>query len=184
MLYLLGGASRAGKSQLTRRLLRERGIPYFPLDSLMMGFVNGLPEFGMPAGDPAAVGARLWPLVRALAASLLSSDETYLLEGDCLLPQYVAELVRDHHDQVRACWLGYTAVAPDEKLRVICASHSGPNDWLRADPDAAVLALIGSMIAFSQDLERECAARSLPYFDTSRDFLGAQDAAFRYLIAP
>ncbi len=37
MPYLVGGASRAGKSTLARRLLMERSIPYFSIDILMMG---------------------------------------------------------------------------------------------------------------------------------------------------
>lgn len=43
MLYLVGGASRAGKSTLSRRLLDRQRIPYFSIDVLAMGLVNGWP---------------------------------------------------------------------------------------------------------------------------------------------
>jgi hypothetical protein len=70
MRYLLGGASRAGKSTLARRLLRERGVPYFPLDYLLLGLENGVPSLGVTPGNPAVVGEQLWPLVRAMAKNL------------------------------------------------------------------------------------------------------------------
>jgi hypothetical protein len=43
MLYLLGGAPRAGKFILAQRLLHERRVPYLPLDMLMIGFARGVP---------------------------------------------------------------------------------------------------------------------------------------------
>jgi hypothetical protein len=37
MLYIIGGASREGKSKLARRLLRERRLPHLSLDKLLIG---------------------------------------------------------------------------------------------------------------------------------------------------
>jgi predicted kinase len=77
MLYLLGGASRAGKSTLARRLLMQQCIPYFSIDALMMGFVNGMPEFGLdPDESEQARAVRLWPLLRAMAVNFLEETPT------------------------------------------------------------------------------------------------------------
>jgi ATP-dependent Zn protease len=34
MLYIIGGASRSGKTLLARRAVVEKKIPYFPMDAL------------------------------------------------------------------------------------------------------------------------------------------------------
>ena len=46
MIYFVGGASRAGKTYLAKRLMARLGIPLLELDYLKMGLANGLPEYG------------------------------------------------------------------------------------------------------------------------------------------
>jgi hypothetical protein len=182
MLYLLGGASRAGKSKLARRLLIERHIAYLSTDMVVMGFANGLPAFGIdPDAFPTVYGEKLWPLLRGMAVNVLESERTYLFEGDALLPRYVAELLTSYGDQIKAAFLGYTDPASEVKLQAIRA-FEGENDWLQNSTDAAVLNLISEMIDFSHYVRQECAIYHIPYFDTSEDFLGAHEAAFRYFV--
>lgn len=108
MLYLVGGASRAGKSTLARRLLLEKQVPYFPIDALMMGFANGWPQFGLdPDTSNFVRGEKLWPILRAMAVNIIEEAAThpsYLLEGDELLPGHVAELSHEYEGQIRACF--------------------------------------------------------------------------------
>ena len=183
MLYLVGGASRAGKSTLARRLLVERRIPYFSIDILMMGFANGYPAFGLDPETPSEVrGEKLWPILRAMAVNILEearAHPTYLLEGDELLPQRVAELMGEYRGQVRACFLGYTQADPAEKLRAV---REVEPDWSDYCPDEQALAFLAGQVEFSHWLERECAAHSLRYFDCSEDLQGAIDEAFYYLV--
>ncbi|PIZ63414.1 hypothetical protein COY17_00665 [Candidatus Saccharibacteria bacterium CG_4_10_14_0_2_um_filter_52_9] len=42
MIYLIGGSAKVGKSKLAERLLRDRRIPYYPLDV----FIEVLKEHG------------------------------------------------------------------------------------------------------------------------------------------
>lgn len=181
-LSLLGGASRAGKSLLAHRLLLERQLPYLPLDALKMGISNGLPELGVdPNASPVVYGEQLWPLIQALAINLIESDLSYVLEGDALLPKHAADLSQRYPDQVRVAFLGYTMADPGEKLQAIRAFGGGANDWVQGYPDKYVQDLISEMTAFSRYLERECAQHHLAYFDSSSDFLGTLEQAFRYL---
>ena len=72
MLYLVGGASRSGKSTIARRLLQQHGIPYFSIDILMMGFANGAPELDFdPDASEIARGEALWPILRAMCVNVL-----------------------------------------------------------------------------------------------------------------
>jgi hypothetical protein len=184
MLYLLGGAPRSGKSLVARRLLRERGLPYFPTDALMMGLRNGLPELGLPSGDPRSMGERLWPVVRSMIMSLHWTRETYLLEGDLLLPEYVALLRPILQDELRACWLGYADIEVAEKVAQLRAFPAGPNDWLRDRSDEEQRRIVGRMHTYSNELRDACVACGFPYYDGSRNFLAATEAAFSYLARP
>ena len=185
MLYLVGGASRAGKSKLARRMLLERHIPYLPLDALMMGFANGLPEFGVePYGPDIEVGEKLWPLVHAMAVDLLETDVDYLIEGACLLPGQVARLVQTYGPAVRTCFIGYTDISPREKLHQIRAFGGEPNDWLQPAPDDEVIAFVDTMLDYSRYLRDECTAHRIRFFDNSHGFLGTLSMAFDYLTMP
>jgi hypothetical protein len=182
MLYLVGGVSRAGKSFLARRLLTQHRIPYFSLDILMMGFANGYPAFGLDPETSAFVrGEQLWPIVRAMAVNILEEvlvHPTYLLEGDTLLPEHVAELAHNYAGQVRACFIGYAQLNVIEKLRDIRQSEA---DWANYYTDEQALAFLAGEVEYSRYLQRECAAHGLRYFDSSEDLAAAVDEAAAYL---
>jgi hypothetical protein len=183
MLYLLGGPSRAGKSALARRLLREAGIPYFSLDVLMMGVARGWPAVGVDPDTPAEErAALLWPVIRAIAVDLLEEEAvhpTYLLEGDVLLPRTVAELVSVYPDQVSTCFVGYARGDPVERLRLV---RSVDPTWYDYSPDSEVVRFLDEQVTFSAYLEEECARHGLPYVDVSAWGSEGLDEAFRHLV--
>ncbi len=181
MLVFIGGAARTGKGILARRLLVEMQLPYLSLDVLKMGLARGVPEYEIdPDAGGIAVGERLWPLVREMSINLL--EENYLIEGE-LLPKHVDAFRRAHPTQVKACFLGYTEIAPAQKLRDIRRYAGYPNDWPADYSDAELLRVIEGMIAFSRYLRDECAVVGLPYFDTSIDFEHTLDQVVAYISA-
>jgi hypothetical protein len=137
MLYLVGGAARAGKSTLARRLVAQHQVPYFSLDVLLMGLARAWPQCGVDPDLPPQQGAaHLWPLIRALAVNLLEetpTHPTYLLEGDLLLPREVAAFREAYPGAVAACFLGYTRITPRAKLRQVRAAEP---DWYGPAPVA------------------------------------------------
>ena len=183
MLYLVGGASRAGKSMLARKLLMQRHIPYFSIDILMMGFANGFPEFGLDPEDSGVVrGEKLWPILRAMCVNILAEKlyhPTYLLEGDVLLPKHAAELIQTYGTEVKACFIGYTEVVPVAKLRDIRVFESA---WTSSYTDEQALAFIADQMGFSVYLQQECATHNLRFCDCSEDLPRALDDAFHYLM--
>jgi len=185
MLYLLGGASRAGKSKLARRLLVARQVPYLPIDILMMGIANGLPVAGIdPDAAEVVIGERLWPVVRAMAVNVLEESYDFLFEGAALQPRHAAELHQAWGEAVRICFIGYTSADPVRKRREIRGFGGEANDWVRQHTDAQLDGLITEMLAYSRFLKEECRQYSLPYVDGSADFLDALDRAFAILTAP
>lgn len=183
MLYILGGASRSGKTLLSRRAVVERQIPYFPLDALFGAMVHGAPEFKMKYEDSLMDRPqKMWPLLRHLINVFFAEERGYLLEGDTILPNQVNELVVEQKE-VRCCFLGYTELNKEEKLALVRKFHQGERDWTKGISDEEMLPMIDEMIQFSKYLKEECSKYGIKYFDVSHDFEGVRNEAFEYLFA-
>jgi hypothetical protein len=183
VLLFIGGAARTGKGILVRRLLAERHISYFSLDVLKMGLARGVPEYEIdPDAGGIVVGERLWPLVREMSFNLLGEGVDYAIEGE-LLPKHVAALQQAYPGQIRACFLGYTTITPEQKLHDIRTYAGHPNDWSSDYSDPELLDIIVKMIEFSRYLKEECATHHLPYFDTSDQFVATLGRVVAYVCA-
>lgn len=67
MLYIIGGASRSGKTIIAEELSVKMKIPYLSLDWIMMGFTNEIPEYGIhDLLFPDDIAERLWSFLKAM----------------------------------------------------------------------------------------------------------------------
>ncbi len=187
MLYLVGGASRSGKSKITHMLLKQYGISYFSLDYLKMGFHRGLPEFGISANDPSHIVAeKMWSYTKGVLTTIMDTGEDFVIEGDSLYPKYVNELIQDekYKNLIRACFLGYPNALPEKKLGEIRTFGDGANNWIADKSDDYVLGLVQGEIERSKKLEKECQEFNLHFVDTSNDFEARIQGTVDYLIKP
>lgn len=181
MLYVLGGASRSGKTLLARRAVTEKQIPYFPLDALFGGLVHGAPSIGLRYEDSLMDRPiKMWPVAKNMLGLFFKEEGNYLIEGDTILPSQVNEFVVEQK-QVRCCFLGYTKLTKDEKLALVRKYHQGDIDWTKNISDEEMLRLIDEMIKFSSYLKEECDKYDMKFIDVSHDFDGAGNQAFEYL---
>ncbi len=182
MLYLIGGAARAGKTIIAHRFLREKQIPYFCLDYFVSALHRGLPEIGVFHDLPNLIRAqKLWPGLEHLLRNIVEVEPRYLVEGDTFLPGHISELKRTYDPEIRACFLGYTSMTAEKKLKDIRKFRGGVNDWIQNEPDDYILDLAKEMIEFSRFIEEECRKYQIAWFDTSNDFPGAIAKAYDYL---
>jgi hypothetical protein len=182
VLYIVGGAPRAGKSILARRMLDEQKVAYFPTDILMMGVAEAMPELGLKPSDPARTRAPImWPTLRGMAVAILENGADYLLEGDVLLPAQAVELRERFGAAVRSCFIGYETVDSLTKVRDIRRHGSGKKDWTNECDDSHLLRIVGEFKSLSEHLRIECAKYQLAYFDGSADLFAAVDQASAYL---
>jgi len=182
MLYVVGGAARTGKSIIARRFLHETEIPYFSLDILMMGLAKGFPERGIDPEDTNYLNPeRMWPVVQSMSRNIIEAGLEYLIEGVSILPQHVKELLKSHPACIKACFIGYTRVSPEDKLRSIREYSNFPNNWSKGYSDNQLLDLINNEIRHSVHLQNECSKYDITYFDQSGDFVKTIDAVVSYL---
>ncbi len=171
MLYLLGGAARAGKSTIAHKFLAETGTPFFCLDYLMMGLTHGAPCMGIdPNTDDLQTASLLTPVIKAMAVAMIENGEHYLLEGVQLHPSLAAELLARFPGQVTACFLGYAEADVSTKSVAIRTFPGVNNDWLASASDPELTQTVTDFIQLSQRLRNACQQANLRYFEISADF--------------
>ena len=183
MLFLVSGASRSGKTLIARKILADKQIPYLSLDWLMMGFNDGIPDYGIHhLLWPNEIAEKIRPFLRGMIASMLIEGMDYVIEGEAMLPESVAELLEKHPDRIRAVFVGYTDIDAEDKVALVKTHGDRENDWLTRKSDDYISGHIQNMIAYSKMIKEGCEEHGLPYFDTSEDFLGTIEAATDFLV--
>jgi hypothetical protein len=143
MLYLIGGAPRAGKSILAQRMLEQQTVAYFPTDTLVMGLATALPQLGLkPSDSPSTRAPIMWPILRGMAMKILEHGEDYLLEGDVLMPAHCVALRERFGSAVSSCFLGYEKVDSVAKVRDIRRYGADREDWTNKCDDAHLLRIV------------------------------------------
>lgn len=184
MLYIVSGTSRAGKTIIAKKISARKGIPYVSLDWLVMGFTNGIPEYGIHDKlYPDEIAERFWSFLKAMCENMLWSDVDYIIEGEAVLPHLIAELLEKHPDKIKICFVGYTDVNIPEKVKDVKEFSWGKSDWLSNEPEDYIIRHLTNMVTYSRKIEKLCNETKIRYFDTSTDFTGGIDQAVNYLMA-
>ena len=155
MIYILGGASRSGKTLLARRAVTEKHIPYFPLDALFGGLASGAPQFGVTWNQAFIERAeKMWPILKPTLGFFFQEEGNFLIEGDAILPKHVRELM-DEGNRVRSCFIGYAEITREEKFAHIRTHHQNERDWTREIADNELYGYVDEMLEFSKYLKSE-----------------------------
>jgi hypothetical protein len=182
MLYLVSGSSRSGKTLIAKDLLKQKQLPYLSLDWLVMGFTNGVPEYGVHDKlFPDEIARRMWPFLKAMFESMLWVGDDVVIEGEAILPELIVELLDQHPGQIRVCFVGYCDVDVEQKAADIRTFSDGQGDWLFKESDETVREHTKNMVAHSRMIKAGCQEHALPYFDTSDNFLEGVAEAIAYL---
>lgn len=182
MLYILSGTSRSGKTLVANEFLKKTGIPYMSVDSIMMGFTNGIPDYGIHDRLwPDEIAEKMWPFYKAMCDNMIWSQVDYLLEGEAFLPRYLRELIDDNPEKVKVAFMGYSQADLAEKVKEVKAYSAERIDWLTEEPQAYIEDHIKNMIEYSAMIKTECTQYEIPYFDVSIDFKPSIDKVLDYL---
>jgi len=182
MLYILGGAARSGKSMLSKKLVSEKQIPYISTDRIISMLQRGIPDVGINHNQkiiPKSI--KLWPFIKPFCKSLIKHEPHYLVEGDSLLPKFITELIDTYKKGVKVCFVGYTSISIENKLKEIRKFGGQKGDWTLELTDEKILRGIKDMISYSKYLKSECNKYNIKYFDVSINFPKKMDDIFNYL---
>jgi hypothetical protein len=163
--------------------MAQKGIPYLSLDWLVMGFTNGIPEYGIHDKLwPNEIAERFWSFFKAMCENMIWSENDYILEGEAVLPELIVELVKKHPDRIKVCFIGYTNLSMKEKVKEVYHYSKGKNDWLTNESIEYVESHIGNMIEYSKRIKKACKKHDIKYFDSSKNFIQVLDSVAAYLL--
>jgi 2-phosphoglycerate kinase len=184
MLYIIGGASRSGKTTSANRILKELEIPYFSLDYLMMGIANGIPEFGVyPTEGDFITGQRLWKIVNTLMTAMVENEIDYTIEGVQLVPSYVAQFEQRYAGKVKSCFIGLAEINVKNSVEEMkFHSSKTENDGLKDLNNVEIANEIERIKTDSIKIKEECEKYNLKYFESSFNFNKTIDSIVSYLM--
>lgn len=177
-LYLIGGAGRAGKSTLARRLSAATGAPYLHLDPVAIGIESWLAGLRPPPPGLKPVEV-MWAILPGMLRRLIADAEPYIVNGGWLRPAGVAALRADHPGtDIRTVFLGYPDGA-DRKLETIMRDPAA--NTIVAEGRSFVVDYVAEQARQSAWYRDQCRRYDLRFCDTSQDFDEAIAGAIAYL---
>lgn len=85
MVYLITGASHAGKTLLAQSLLKKYNYPYLSIDHLKMGLIRSGNTDLTPLSADDKLTDYLWPIVREMVKTAIENKQNLIVEG-CYIP--------------------------------------------------------------------------------------------------
>ncbi len=168
MIYLIGGAPRAGKSILGQRYSAQEGIGWIATD-LLYEILRIRREPGMKSGWDAApenIAANaewFFPYLERFVWGASSVADDYLVEGVDFLPAQAAVLAEVY--QIRVVFLGREKLTLAEFDR-----YPGRSKGYANLPDEVRQQIVRDVPRWSAFVRQEAARHGLPYIDMSDDF--------------
>ena len=121
-----------------------------------MGFTNGLPENGIHDKlFPDEIAEKLWSFLKAMCESMLWADIDYVIEGEAILPELMQELLDKHPDKIRICFLGFTDIDREQKIKALKTFSAGKKDWLLKESDDYIYDHIDNMVRHSRKNQKK-----------------------------
>lgn len=171
MIYIIGGASRSGKSILARELSREISAPYFQLDWLVMGLKNGAPQLEIDDKLwPDEIAIKMWPVLSSIIENAVLQGVDYIFEGEAFLPSKVYNLCLMYPGKIKPIFLGYNAIDLEKKYLSIINYSEKERDWIFGKKEDYIKSHIINMSTFSCLVKDQCQKYGFEYFDTTDDF--------------
>jgi hypothetical protein len=168
---------------IAKKILQQKQIPYMSLDWLVMGFTDGLPQYGIHDKlFPDEIAEKLWSFFKPICENMTWSGIDYVIEGEAILPELIRELLDKHPDKIEICFLGYTDIDIEQKLMDIRNHSIGKGDWLVKEDDDYIYRHIENMVKHSRIIKESCEKYNVRYIDTSVDFLASIEEATEYLL--
>ena len=84
MVYLIGGATHAGKTAYAQKLLGKYQYPYLSIDHLKMGLIRSGQTELTPMDDEKLTDY-LWPILREMVKTAIENKQNLIVEG-CYIP--------------------------------------------------------------------------------------------------
>ena len=190
--YLIGGAPRVGKSNLTMRLLQHTPAYATSTDALTDILRHVIDKSDVPDlfhknnGESAQESVQwqikenriVWSAAVDFIQRNLKNGFDVIVEGLCVMPELVKNLEADY----TAVFLGNQSDAHFETIKTFAKNN--PADWLNDHSDEVVHEICLFNQAYSGFIQKEAQQHGLPYVEVSdTSYRASIDTAFDILVA-
>ena len=167
MIYILTGVAKAGKSFVSKQLIKSHHLQLIQTDHIMMMLHKGekVPKIDIHASD-ATVSLFLEPYVKGLIETLIDQKGDFLIEGVHFLPSFVKQLLTLYHGQIRVLYLLYEHANPTDKaMELINHVDHMDNPWFSDLNQEDLVSLCSYLISESKRLGDELRKLNIPYLE-------------------
>lgn len=168
MIYLIGGAPRAGKTILAQRLSSKLHVGWISTDLLLtllgMTKVEGIKTEWNAAPEAVTASAEwFFPYLERFIWGVSSMAEQYVIEGVDFLPAQVAQLALQY--QLRSVFLGCSSMTLESLDQF--PGHSAGYGYL---PEAMRRQIAQDVPLMSEFFRQQAERFGYPYIDMVSDF--------------
>jgi 2-phosphoglycerate kinase len=167
MIYLVGGAPRAGKSILGQRIAAKLNIGWVSTDllvELLKVYVEGAPvEWNATPKAIAATAEWFYPCLERFVWRVSSMAESYVVEGVGFLPAQLAQLSSQY--QIRSVFLGCSKMSLERFDR-----FPGLSRGYASLPEEMRRQFAQDVPLWSEFVRQEAKRFGYPYVDMIDDF--------------
>ncbi len=182
--FIICGASRAGKSTLSKRLANEFGVSWLLGDCLVESLEKAFPQTGVQFHGNPYENANIFTdyLIELLKSYQEENLTGFVLDTVHIRPDNVAKICEEL-GPIPSVFLGYIECDPKEKVSMIRKHDPKQADfWSVKMSDYDLLKHTEGHIQFSKDNKKGCLKSNIPFFDTGFDFENAQEQAYQSLL--
>lgn len=131
MIYLIGGVPRAGKTNLSKRLVKALKIKCISFDDITLLFETFAPEYGLfNIMDPDLSEIKALPIVLKLIERYTGyANDSLIIEGDNFNLDYWEKYKMSSKGNIKMAILGYENITPKEKIRLNKENSTAKNCW-------------------------------------------------------
>lgn len=180
--FIICGASRSGKSTLSKRLRDRFDISWIIGDAIVSSLEDAFPQLQVTHdGDLRAIGDRFEEYIKYLLWNYDYEKSGYVFDSTHLYPRNIINMRKKIGD-IPSIFLGYADADPEQKFQDIRRFDPALNWWTAKLTDGELMQHVRNHINKSKEQKQECQDCGIPYVDTSRDFEKALIEAEKILI--
>jgi len=181
--FIICGASRSGKSTLSKRIAKEFEVSWLVGDCLVEALEQAFPQTGIQFfGNPYDNANIFTGYLIELLKSYQEEGVGYVLDTVHIRPDNVVS-IREALGPIPAVFLGYIDIDPEEKVKYI-RDHDPKNAdyWSVKMTDQELIDHTLRHQEFSRANKEGCQKHGIPFFDTGVDFMAESEKAYQALV--
>lgn len=179
MIYLIGGASRVGKSKMALEMILQKPMQSFSLDFLYnLNQIKKLDNFS--SADILEKGRLFYSTLKEILVNVSYRSKDCVIDGEVILPEFISELAQEY--DIRSCFLGLSKTNIEEIIKY--GGHFNWPKWkVENGLEKEVNGLAERTIHRSLIIQEEAKKYSLSYYDLSLNYKVISTEAINYLLS-